>query len=79
MSITIDRVHDASDVTRPNLLAVKWAVWPNRDLTAPPAESGSDASSDASGEMVIPCIATAGLFMLYLSNTDMGLYDTDTI
>ncbi len=79
MSITINRVHDANDVTKANLVAVKWAVWPTKDITVAPAESGSDASSDASGEMVIPCTASAGLFMLYLSNIELGLYDTDTI
>ncbi len=79
MPISIDTCYLADGTLRPNLTGIAWALWPTRDITQAPGESGTGLTSDAGSAITIPSTASAGIFMLRIDDTNMGLYDTAEI
>ena len=79
MTIIIDSIYLADRTLRPNLGGINWAVWPSRDVTLPPAESGTGLTTGPDSSLTIPSIANDGIFLLYRNDNDLGGYDTAQI
>lgn len=77
--ISFERLYDKDNIERANVSNISWAVWADKDLTNAPSESGSGLSTDSLGALEVPSTATGGIVMLYVSNTDMALLDTDIL
>ena len=74
MSIAIDQVRSAAGTARASQAGIAWSLWPTSDITAAPGESGTGLTTGADGSLTVPSTASAGILMLRISDTDMGLY-----